>query len=340
MGMNYALIASMAIVSASLLMPLSAAIEDPTVDVEISRIEIDSLRLNLTITNLGQKDIFLKGLNFSISDPIGASGSEKWKTPTLLKTNESIIHSSKHYITSGDPLKRFYRRGSANITISGLVLIEADSDSFVVPFHKTTTIFPEIDGVNQAVSPYVTDIKFEVNRLVDEEGVVKMIIAATNISIYNPNPVAFYFPELDCDVIAMQKKNGKLRTWKRLPVCGISSSNTRLIMPMETYVYSAERSVSDNDSIEYFAGDEPKYIKVKGTAFLIINNSGWSPAYFELAFNTIITINRSGVAEEVTPTAASTPTSTTTPEKGALGFKAIYAIAGLLALAYLLRMRK
>lgn len=138
----------------------------------------------------------------------------------------------------------------------------------------------------------------------------------------------------------MQKKDGKLRTWKRLPVGGVSSSNTRLIAPMDTYVYSAERSVSDNDSIEYFAGEEPKYIKVKGTAFLITNNSGWSPAYFEPAFNTIITINGSGVDGEVTPTAASTPTSTTTPEKGALGFKAVFAIAGLLAIAYLLRRRK
>ena len=338
--MNYALLALMTIVSTSLLIPLSAVIEDPTVDIKISRVEIDSLRLNLTITNPDQKDIFLKGLNFSISYPAKASGSEKWKTPLLLKTNESIIHSSKQYITSGDPLKRFYRRGSANITISGSVLIEADSDSFVVPFHKTSTIFLETDGANQAVSPYATDIKFEVSRLVDEQGVVKMIIATTNVLIYNPNPVAFYLPQLDCDVIAMHKKDEKLRTWKRLPVGGDSLSNTRLIAPMDTYVYSAEKSISDNDTIEYFAGKEPKYIKIKGTAFLISNNSGWSPAYFEPTFNTIITINGSGVDGEVTPTAASTPTSTTTPEKGALGFKAIYAIVGLFAVAYLLRRRE
>lgn len=200
MRTNYALLASVAIISTSLLIPLSAAIDNPTVVVKISRVEIDSLRLNLTIANPDQKDIFLKGLNFSISYPARASGSEKWKTPLLLKTNESIIHSSKHYITSGDPLKTFYRRGSANITISGSVFIEADSDSSVVPFHKTTTIFPETDGANQAVSPYVTDIKFEVSRLVDEDGVVKVIIATTNVLIYNPNPVAFYLPELHCDV--------------------------------------------------------------------------------------------------------------------------------------------
>lgn len=40
------------------------------------------------------------------------------------------------------------------------------------------------------------------------------------------------------------------------------------------------------------------------------------------------------------PTEASTPTSTTTPEKGALGFKAIYAIVGLFVVAYLLRKRE
>jgi len=70
-------------------------------------------------------------------------------------------------------------------------------------------------------------------------------------------------------------------------------------MPMDIYVYSLERTISDKDTIQYFTSEEPKYIKIKGSAFLIPNDTEWSPAYFEPVFNTIITINGSGVSEEV-----------------------------------------
>ena len=52
---------------------------------------------------------------------------------------------------SGESLKRFYRSGSVNITASGSVFVDVGSNSFVVPFHNTTTIFLETGGVNHVI---------------------------------------------------------------------------------------------------------------------------------------------------------------------------------------------
>ena len=337
--MNRTLLVLITVIFIFIVVPLSNAMENPTVDVDISMAGIDQLYVNITINNPSQEDISLTRLDFSISDPIGSSGSMKWKTPLLLKANKSITYSSKEFITAGDPFKRFYYRSSANITISGSVFVEADSDSFVVPFHKTTTIFSETDGVNHAISPYITDINFAVSELTDEKGVVKMIITTINISIYNPNPVAFYLPEFDCDITAMYKKDEKMRRLKSLPGC-CSSSDTRLIMPMDIYVYSIKRTISDKDTIQYFTSKEPKYIKIKGSAFLIPNDTGWSPAYFETDFNTMITINGSGISEEVTPVMPTpTPISASTPDKSLPGFKVVFTTMELLAMAFLLKRR-
>ena len=110
---------------------------------------------------------------------------------------------------------------------------------------------------------------------------------------------------------------------------------------MDTYVYSAERRISNSEIIQYFETDGPKYITVKGTAFIVINEAGWSPAYFEIDFNTMVTINGSGVSEEVTPTVMPTPTavSTSTPEKDIPGFKAVFATMGLFVMTFLLKRR-
>ena len=334
MRLNYGLFISMAIFCMYIVIPLSSAIVNPSVDVKISRAEIDSLYMKITVDNPYTEDIYLTGLNYSISSPIGASGSEKWGTPRIIKPNESITHSSKHYITSGDPLKRFYHQSSANITVSGSLSMEADSNSFVILFHETTTIHTEIDEANQTTSPYFTDVKFKVNKLTDDKGVIKMIITSTNISIFNPNPVAFNLREFYCEITAMQKKDEKMRVLKSLPGCGYSSSNTRLIMPNDIYVYNLEKTISDNDTIQYFISEEPKYIRVKGSAFLIPKETGWSPAYFEPDFNTIITINDEELIASVTPTPEAT-----IPEK-TYGFKAIYVITGFLAAAYFSKIFK
>ena len=331
---KYVLLLTMVIVCILIAIPSSTAIKDPIVDVKISRIGIDSIYLNITITNSDQRDVYLTGLDYSISDPVGGSGSEKWGTPRLIKPDKSITYRSNHIITGGDPLENFLRKGSANITISGSLFMESDSNTFVVPFHKTTTIFLETDEANQATSPYITDIKLEVSRLTDEKGVIKRIITTTNISIFNPNPVAFNLREFYCEITAMQKKDEKMRVLKSLPGCGYSSSNTRLIMPNDIYVYNLEKTISDNDTIQYFISEEPKYIRVKGSAFLIPKETGWSPAYFEPDFNTIITINDEELIASVTPTPEAT-----IPEK-TYGFKAIYVITGFLAAAYFSKIFK
>jgi len=334
MRLHYGLFIWTAIFFTYLVIPLSSAMVNPSVDVKISRAEIDSLYVNITVGNPYTKDIYLTGHNYSISDPIEVSGYEKWETPLLIKPNKSITHSGKYFITGGDPLENFLRKGSTNITISGSLFMESDSNTFMVPFHKTTTIFLETDEANQATSPYITDIKLEVSRLTDEKGVIKRIITTTNISIFNPNPVAFDLREFYCEITAMQKKDEKMRVLKSLPGCGYSLSNTRLIMPNNIYIYNFEKTISDNDTIQYFISEEPKYIRVKGSAFLIPKETGWSPAYFEPDFNTIITINGEELIASVTPTPEAT-----IPEK-TYGFKAIYMITGVLVAAYFSKIFK
>ncbi|MCK5342138.1 MAG: PGF-CTERM sorting domain-containing protein, partial [Candidatus Heimdallarchaeota archaeon] len=198
--------------------------------------------------------------------------------------------------------------------------------SFEVPFHNSTTIFLETGEVNHATSPNISDINFNTNRLTDEKGVIREIIAITNISIYNPNSVAFSMRELYYQVSV--KKNESSRQLNNI-YSGIHISN-QIINPMDTYVHSTESRITDNDTIQYFTNEETKYIKVKGSAFLISNETGWSPAYFEPRFNTIITIKGTDVDEEVVPN---------TEQSSIPGFGVIYAIAGLLAITCLLRRR-
>lgn len=322
-----------AIVCMLITTPLSAATQSPIVDVEISKAGFDFLYLNITITNPDHRDISLTGIETSISGLVESHGT--LETPLPLKANESITYHQKESII--DPPKSFYRRGSENVTVSGSVFVEEGSKSFVIPFHKTTTIFLETDGVNQAISP-IADIMFEINRSTDEVGEIKEIITTTSISIYNPNPVSVSMSELDCKAVVMRKKDGTLQGWRSLPSSRIVTN--QVIKPMDTYVYSTDKATSNNDIIQYFGTDEPKYITVKGTAFIVTNGAGWSPAYFDLTFDTMITINGSGISEEVTPvTPTPTPVPTSTPEKSLPGFKVVFATTGLLAMAFLSKRR-
>lgn len=342
MRLNYGLLISMAIICMLIAIPLSTAIENPTVDVNINMAGFGILKIDFIINNPSQRDILLTGFEFSIKDPIELLGDQRRGTSILIKSNKSITYSTEHYLIGGDPLKRFYRQ-RLNVTVSGSLSIQAGSDSFAVPFYKTTNIFLETAGANKSISPNITDIKFKVSRLTDENGEARVIITTTSISIYNPNPIVFYMPELDCDVTAMYKKNETMRTLKPLYSCGVSS-NSIMLKPMDTFFYSAERTISDNETIQYFTSGEPKYIKIKGSAFLIPNETGWSPAYFEPTFNTLITITNGSVAGgNVASTPTPTPTSTSiqipTPKKNVSGFKLIFAIAGIFAVAFLLKKR-
>lgn len=64
--MNHIFQLPMVIIYISIIVPASAATEGPTVDVEISRAEIDSVYLNITINNPNQRDGSVTGLDFTI----------------------------------------------------------------------------------------------------------------------------------------------------------------------------------------------------------------------------------------------------------------------------------
>lgn len=319
----------MVVICISTVVPASAATESPTVDVEINRAEIDSVYLNITINNPNQINGSVTSLDYTISKPIGGGIFIAWGAPfgqpPLLKANEIFTYSTRNSI-SGESLKLFYRRGSINVTAYGSVSVDVGSNSFEVPFHNSTTIFLDTGKANQAISPNISDINFNTNRLTDENGVIREIIAITNISIYNPNSVAFSMRELYCEV-SVKKNESSVQLINIYS--GIHISN-QMINPMDTYVHSIESRITDNDTIQYFTNEEPKYIKVKGGAFLISNETGWSPAYSEPRFNTIITINETGADEEVIPD---------TEQSSMPGFEVIYAIAGLLAITCLLKRR-
>ncbi len=162
-------------------------------------------------------------------------------------------------------------------------------NSFVFPVSKTATISTEAAGTNKSMSPKITDIKLNVSRLTDENGDVKMIMATTNISIYNPTSVALILEKLNYQEIAMYKKDENFKILKPLPL-GVLGSYNQIIMPMDTYINSLERTISDNDTIQYFTSEEPKYIRIKGSASLIPNETGSKPVSFDTSFNTLITI--------------------------------------------------
>ncbi|MCX9076173.1 MAG: hypothetical protein OIN88_16230 [Candidatus Methanoperedens sp.] len=182
-----------------------------------------------------------------------------------------------------------------NITINGREGYEVIYDPFgsktpfVFPISKTVTISTEAASANKSMSPKITDIKLNVSRLTDENGDVKMITATTNISIYNPTSVALILEKFNYQEIAMYKKDENFRILK--PLRGsFGGFYNQIIMPNDTYIMSIETTITDNDTFQYFISEEPKYIKIKGSAFLIPNETGWSPAYFEPTFNTLITI--------------------------------------------------
>ncbi len=332
--MTHTLFTPLTIVCILVTIPLSTATNTPIVDVKISIERNYTAVTDIIIINSGQSDIYLTGLEYSISEPIASSAREEWEMPRLLKANESYIHRSKES-------NIFYSGSSTNVTVSGSLFIKTSSNSFVLPFSKTATF--EAAGANKSISPNITDIKLKVSRLTDENGNVKMIIAKTNISIYNPNFVAFYLTKLNFQGIAMFKEDENFRILKPLPI-GCFCFIQIIIMPMDTYVYSFENTISDNDTIQYFTSEEPKYIKIKGSAFLIPNETGWSPAYFEPSFNTLITITNGSVAggnvvSTPTPTPESTSIQMPTPKKNVSGFELIFAILGMFAVSFLLKTR-
>lgn len=59
--------------------PYCVAAENPTVDINVTMAELDFIYLDIIINNPGQAELYLTGLDLSISDPEGADISSKWK---------------------------------------------------------------------------------------------------------------------------------------------------------------------------------------------------------------------------------------------------------------------
>ncbi len=354
--MNHTLPVLTAIVCMLIVIPLSTA-ESLTSDVEISIADFDSMYINVTINNPDRKELSLTNIQFSLSDSMGHLTDRR--RLSVKGNDESITCSIKNKIYNID---EFYRAGSKDITVSGLVSVEEGSNSFTVPFQKSTTIHPVTDGTNRVVDPELTDVKVEIGRLSDENGEIEVITITTNISIYNPNSVGLFLSELNYKISDVRKEGEELKT-KKVILTGFYHTNQAVINSTDIYVYSAERRTSKiffTDTFEYLVNEEPKYLKFEGSAILIPAKVGCNPNYFRSDFDTMITMNGSSgsSANGEKPTFALTPApetinkskntskettvaSTPTHEKNVPGFKAVFTTTALLLIvAVLLRRRK
>jgi hypothetical protein len=319
------------------LIPLSTALSNPAVDVRIN-IDGEYIFTNIVIINSNQKDILLTGLQYS--DSLGGSFSLNLGVP--IKATDSYTYTIKESIPQPS---KFYRKLPMDVIASGSLTFQDNSNSFVIPFQKTVTIAFKNTGTNQtnnqSISPFFTDVKFEIIKLTDETGNVRELSTTVNLSIYNPNLIAFSLEELSCEVNApVYGEDGKMKTWKSIP-SGINLvTNMITIKPMETYVYSIERNITDNDTIQYFLTGESKLLKVSGSAFLLSNESGWSPVYFYPEFDTKIEVTETKPnPTDATSTPTSIPTLTSTPKKNIPGFEVVFPIIGIFAIAFFLKNR-
>ncbi len=314
-------------------MPLSTALRNPIVDVRIN-IDGEYIFTNIVINNSNQKDILLTGLQYS--DSLGGSFSLNLDVP--IKAKDSYIYTVKESIPQPS---KFYPKMPMDVIASGLLTIQDNSNSFVVPFQKTVTIAFKNTGTNQSASPFITNVTFEKSNLTDEKGNVREIITTVKISIYNPNPIAFSLDEISFDVSApVYSDDGKMKTWKSIP-SGINLiTNMITIKPMETYIYSGERKITDNDTIQYLLSGELKLLKISGSIFLLTNETGWSPVYFRPTFDTIIEVTETKPNPTVTTlTPTPTPVLMSTPINKITGFEIVFAIISLFAMSFFWKNR-
>lgn len=303
----------------------------PTVDIEIDvqDDDISKMVISFVINNPSEREISLSGYECYVyrGRAHDQHVESRWGTDKPLKSMETITLKTSYFITGGDPLQRFLRDGFVDIRVNGSLFVKAGADSFEVPFKNTTTVYLKVDeeDAKRAVCPNITGIELETTKLVTSSGEVTDIFLNICIDIKNPNPVSVH---LDVEYNVYFKKDEK---WKYL-YTGFTGST---IEPMESREVSMEHRISDEEVFQYLMRDSPTDIRIKGSLFIFPEERGWTPAYFELPFETVITtINGSSVSEEATPTPASPPTVSSTP-----GFEAIFAITCLLISTHLLRRR-
>jgi hypothetical protein len=269
--------------------PFCFAEENPTVDFNITVEPPENLLVEMVINNPGETDLYMKGLELSISDPVGESSSFEFGTPLLIKESGSVTRQSRHQFYWSNALRNFYLKGSTNITFSGKLFFEKNGKSLTVPFRKDVTVFLENEGAVKAIEPEIALVDLEIDKLTDTGDRLKEIRVTTNISIYNPNTVPFILHELDYEIFAMDKKGEKSSVNCTLP--GALMNTNKIIGPGETYVYSRENRVPDGNGFVYLSEEKPQYLRVRGTSVLVANGSDCSPFYFEPKFNTLFVID-------------------------------------------------
>jgi PGF-CTERM protein len=336
--------------------PLCVAIEEegvnPTVDLEIGVRDDDDVSkvgIDFIINNPSQKEVSLTSFKYSVYINGEWEGSEhlqeglEWLGVGFglpvqsLQPLGTVTIKRNFSITMGEPLEQFLRKGFSNITVNGSLSINIDNNSFEVPFEKTTTVYLEIDEkeAKRAICPNITGIELKTSTLESPGGEITDVFINQSIIITNPNPTTICLDTLDYKVYF--NKDGK---WVRL-FSGFAGGGT--IESMGSYRKSIEHRESDDEVIQYLMRGSPTDIRVRGSMFMHPREKGWSPTYFESPFETVITtINGSGVWGEVTPAPPPSPTAPIlSPTPSPIpGFEALFAIAGLLAVAYLVRRRK
>jgi PGF-CTERM protein len=321
----------------------------PTVDIEmyVRNDDISTVTIDFIINNPSQKEVSITSFAYNVYMNGESRGGEtlheklEWLGFGLpvqtLQPLETATIKRNFSIPFGVPLERFLREGSSNMTVNGSLSINIDNNSFEVPFEKATTVYLEIDEkeAKRAICPNITSIELKTSTLESPSGEITDVFINQSIIITNPNPTTICLDTLDYKVYF--NKDGK---WVRL-FSGFAGGGT--IEPMGSYRKSIEHRESDDEVIQYLLSCDPTEIKIRGSMFMYPKERSWSPAYFEPSFEKVITtINGSGVWGDVTPVPTPSPTAPIlSPTPSPIpGFEALFAIAGLLAVAYLLRMMK
>jgi hypothetical protein len=315
--------------------PFCVASEEKTVsptvaiEIDVQDDDISKMVISFVINNPSEREVSLSGYEcYVYRGGVHDQHSEsRWGTDEPLKSMETITLNTSYFITGGDPLQRFLRDGFVDIRVNGSLFVKAGSDSFEVPFENTTTVYLKVgeEDAKRAVCPNITGIELETTKLMTSSGEVTDIFLNICIAVKNPNPVSAH---LDIDYNVYFKKDEK---WKYL-YTGFTEST---IEPMESGNVSMEYRISDEEVFQYLMRGSPTDIRIKGSMFMFPEERGWSPTYFELPFETVVTTkNGPSVSEEATPTPTSSPMASSTP-----GFEAISIITCLLISTHLLRRR-
>lgn len=271
----------------------------PTVDIEIGirDDDVSVLTLDYIIYNPNQQEASLTDSEFYVHLDGEQKEALRGVSGITIKPMKSVTIDRDCYITGGDPTRHFLRRGF-NVRVNGTLSFDVNSDSFEVPFEKTTAVYlkPKEGEAKLAISPHINSIELKTSKVISKSGELTDIVTNMCIVINNPNSVNVSLEGFNYGVYF--KKDGK---WIRLILGSYGTGSP--INPMESITISTERRESDNEVIQHLMSGSPIDMKVRGLMSTFPKEKGWSPTYFESPFETIITtINGSGVSAEVTST--------------------------------------